>query len=61
MPIGTILIFSLFANNLRTAGPIGMGEALIDVTNRYAMCEYAVAFASDTKSDTLLQFNECDS
>ena len=33
MPIGTILIFSLafFANNVRTAGPIGMGEALIDV------------------------------
>ena len=29
--IGTILIFRLFANNVRTAGPIGMGEALIDV------------------------------
>ena len=29
--IGTILIFSLFANNVRTAGLIGMGEALIDV------------------------------
>ena len=29
--IGTILIFSLFTNNVRTAGPIGMGEALIDV------------------------------
>ena len=29
MPIGTLLIFSLFANNVRTAGPIGMGEALI--------------------------------
>ena len=28
--IGTILIFSLYANNVRTAGPIGMGEALID-------------------------------
>ena len=31
MPIGTLLIFSLFANNVRTAGPIGMGEARIDV------------------------------
>ena len=31
MPIGTILIFPFFANNVRTAGPIGMGEALIDV------------------------------
>ena len=31
MPIGTILIFSLFAINVRTAGPIEMGEALIDV------------------------------
>ena len=30
--IGTILIFSFFfANNVRTAGSIGMGEALIDV------------------------------
>ena len=29
--IGKILIFSLFTNNVRTAGPIGMGEALIDV------------------------------
>ena len=29
--IGTILIFSLFTNNVRTAGLIGMGEALIDV------------------------------
>ena len=29
--IGTILIFSLFANNVRMAGLIGMGEALIDV------------------------------
>ena len=29
--IGTILIFSLFTNNVRKAGPIGMGEALIDV------------------------------
>ena len=37
MPIGTILTFSLFANNLRTAGPIGMGEALIDATNRCDM------------------------
>ena len=26
-----VLIFSLFTNNVRTAGPIGMGEALIDV------------------------------
>ena len=25
------LIFSLFANNVRTAGLIGMGEALIDM------------------------------
>ena len=33
MPIafGTLLIFSLYTNNVRTAGPIGMGEALIDV------------------------------
>ena len=31
MPIGTLLIFSLFANDVRTASPIGMGEALIDV------------------------------
>ena len=31
MPIGTLLIFSLFANNVRTAGAIGRGEALIDV------------------------------
>ena len=31
MPIGTLLIFSLFANNVRTAGLIRMGEALIDV------------------------------
>ena len=29
--IGTILIFSLFANNVRTVGPIAMGEALINV------------------------------
>ena len=29
--IGTILIFSLFANNVRAAGPIVMGEVLIDV------------------------------
>ena len=29
--IGTILIFSPFANNVRTAGPIAKGEALIDV------------------------------
>ena len=29
--IGTILIFSLFTNNVGTAGLIGMGEALIDV------------------------------
>ena len=31
MPIGTILIFSLFANNVRTAGQIRMGDAPIDV------------------------------
>ena len=31
IPIGTNLIFSLFANNVRTAGRIGMGEALIDL------------------------------
>ena len=31
MPIGTLIIFSLFANNVRTAGLIGMGEELIDV------------------------------
>ena len=31
MPIGILLIFSLFANNVRTAGLIGMGGALIDV------------------------------
>ena len=31
MPIGTLLIFSIFANSVRTAGLIGMGEALIDV------------------------------
>ena len=29
--IGTILIFSPFANSVRTAGSIGMGEVLIDV------------------------------
>ena len=29
--IGTILIFGLFAINVRTACPIGMGETLIDV------------------------------
>ena len=28
MAIGTILMFSLFMNNVRTTGPIGMGEAL---------------------------------
>ena len=27
----TLVISSLFANNVRTAGPIGMGEALIGV------------------------------
>ena len=32
VPIGTLLIFSLFANNVRTAGPIGMGEALVGVS-----------------------------
>ena len=31
MPIDTLIIVSLFANNVRTAGLIGMGEALIDV------------------------------
>ena len=31
MPTGTILILSLFANNVRTAGQIRMGKALIDV------------------------------
>ena len=29
--IGTILIFSPFANSVRTTGLIGMGEELIDV------------------------------
>ena len=29
--IGTLLIFSLYTNNVRTTGPIGMGETLIDV------------------------------
>ena len=29
--IGTILNFSPFANSVRTAGSIGMGEVLIDV------------------------------
>ena len=29
--IGTILVFSLFANNVRTTGLIGMGEVLINV------------------------------
>ena len=28
MPIGTILNFNLFANNARTAGPIGIHESL---------------------------------
>ena len=31
MPSGTLLIYSLFANNVRTAGLNGMGDALIDV------------------------------
>ena len=31
IPIDTNLIVSLFENCVRTAGPIGMGEALIDV------------------------------
>ena len=31
MAIGTLLIFSLFANNVRTAGLIGIGGTLIDV------------------------------
>ena len=29
--INTTLIFSFFTNNVRTAGPIAMGEALINV------------------------------
>ena len=29
--IGTLLIFSLYTKNVRTAGPIGMGGTLIDV------------------------------
>ena len=33
--IGTLLIFILFANNIRTDGSIGKGKALIDVTNRF--------------------------
>ena len=32
--IGTILSFSLFANSARTVGPIGMGEALINMFRR---------------------------
>ena len=31
IPIGIPLIFSLFANNVRTAGRIGLGETIIDV------------------------------
>ena len=31
MPIGTLLIFSLFANNVRTAGLIRIANVLIDV------------------------------
>ena len=31
MPIGTILILSIFTNNVRTVGQIVMGEAPIDV------------------------------
>ena len=31
IPIGTLLNFSLLANNVRTAGLIGMGDVLIDV------------------------------
>ena len=60
MPIGTILILSHSANNVRTAGSIGMGKALIDVTNRFDE-SIAVPFASDAKSVTLLQFNERNS
>ena len=37
MPIGTILILSHSANNVRTASSIGMGKALFDVTNRLAV------------------------
>ena len=35
MPIGTILILSLSANNIRTDGSIGKGKTLIDVTNLF--------------------------
>ena len=35
MPIGTILILRLSANNIRTDGSIGKRKALIDVTNRF--------------------------
>ena len=35
MPIGTILILHLSANNVRTDGSIGKGKALIDVSNRF--------------------------
>ena len=37
MPIDTILILSLLANNVRTPGSIGMGKALIEVTNRFVV------------------------
>ena len=39
MPIGTILILSLSANNFRTAGSIGIGKALIDVTRYHGSLE----------------------
>ena len=63
MPIGTILILRLSANNIRTAGSIGMGKTLINVTNRFDVwvSQLLLPFASDAKSVTLLQFNERDS
>ena len=35
MPIDTILILHLLANNVRTDGSIEEGKALIDVTNQF--------------------------
>ena len=32
---GVLLVLSLSVNNVRTAGSIGMGKAIIDVTNRF--------------------------
>ena len=60
MPIDTIIILSLSANNVRTDGSIGKGKALIDVTNR-SDASIAVPFASDAKSLTPLQCNERNS